>query len=79
MSLELEEQIARGIGASTDRDPAFPALGGAYDKLSLLIYTDIKGGQTYKDRLHKTSLDLLDKLLKEKPLQIEKKLFITNN
>ena len=32
---------------------SFPQLGGAYDYYSLLIYTEVKGHRTYKNRLDK--------------------------
>jgi len=37
----------------SNRPLSFPQLGGAYDHYSLLIYTEVKGHRTYKNRLDK--------------------------
>jgi hypothetical protein len=37
----------------SNRPLSFPQLGGAYDRYSLLIYTEVKGHRTYKNRLDK--------------------------
>ena len=37
----------------SNRPISFPQLGGAYDYYSLLIYTEVKGHRTYKNRLDK--------------------------
>lgn len=37
----------------SNRPLSFPQLGGTYDYYSLLIYTEVKGHRTYKNRLDK--------------------------
>ena len=45
-------QIIQDFNLS-NRPLSFPQLGGAYDYYSLLIYTEVKGHRTYKNRLDK--------------------------
>lgn len=48
---------------------SFPQLGGAYDRYSLLIYTEVKGHRTYKNRLDKFVSQLAKDLMASVKLQ----------
>lgn len=48
---------------------SFPQLGGAYDRYSLLIYTEVKGHRTYKNRLDKFVSQLAKDLVASAEIQ----------